>query len=193
MMAPSNQPTRPRKLPRRFYTVGAQSLAPLLLGKLLVRRTGTARYVARIVETEAYVGPEDLACHASRGRTARTEIMFGKPGVAYVYLIYGMYNMLNVVAAPVGDPQAVLIRAAERISGLDDADLSGPGKLCRAMHITRRDNGADLLGPDLYLLDAPAPARIKVTPRIGIDYARHWKDAPLRFFDPDSAAVSRQR
>ncbi len=109
---------------------------------------------ARIVETEAYVGPHDLACHAAKGRTKRTEVMFGEAGHAYVYFIYGMYDMLNIVTGAKGDAQAVLIRAAEVIGEWGDGktDLSGPGKLARAMQITRADNGCDLLGEKLFIL-----------------------------------------
>jgi len=148
---------------------------------------------SRIVETEAYVGEHDLACHAAKGRTARTEVMFGPPGFAYVYLIYGMHDMFNIVASTVDDAQAVLIRAAEPLDGLS-LDLSGPGKLTRALRITRADNGTDLTGQDLFLVDdnVPAPRLIR-TPRIGVDYAAQWKDAPLRFIDADSRAVSKGR
>ncbi len=183
----------PPKLPRAFYRRDAIDLAPDLLGKILVHRIRGRALRCRIVETEAYVGEHDLACHASRGRTNRTEVMFGPAGHAYVYFIYGMYDMLNIVCAEEGNAQAVLIRAAEP---LDDwhADLSGPGKLCRAMHITVRTlNGADLVGDRLYLHDAPPARHIIQDKRIGVDYARHWKDALLRFYDADSTAVSRRR
>src|SRR3954454_2197471 len=109
-----------RKLPRSFYARPAEELAPDLLGKILVRRYRGKLLRARIVETEAYVGEHDLACHASKGRTNRTEVMFGPPGHAYVYLIYGMYDMLNIVTGKPGVAQAVLIRAAEP---LDDWDV----------------------------------------------------------------------
>ena len=140
-----------------------------------------------IVETEAYLGPDDLASHASKGRTRRTEVLFGAPGRAYVYLIYGMYEMLNVVAGAPGQGQAVLIRAADP---LDDwkANLSGPGRLTRALQISRLHNGLDLTGPQLYLLDNPGYRPIvQSTKRIGIDYALQWKDAPLRFVDANSS------
>jgi DNA-3-methyladenine glycosylase len=166
-----------------------------LLGKILVHRVGVQTFRARIVETEAYVGPHDLACHASKGRTKRTEIMFGRSGHAYVYLIYGMYPMLNIVSGEPGHPEAVLIRAAEPMDGWR-ASLSGPGKLCREMKITLADNTLDLtLSRKLYLVDdgAPSPARVTASKRVGIDYAREWKDAPLRFYDADSSAVSKPR
>ena len=182
-------------LDRSFYARDAIHLAPDLIGKILVRAIGRKRYRARIVETEAYVGEHDLACHASRGRTSRTEVMFGPPGYSYVYFIYGMYHMLNIVAAHVDDAQAVLIRAAEPLDGWD-ADLSGPGKLAREFCLTRAaDNGLDLVeGPTLFLTDddpnRPQP-RIGRAKRVGVDYAKHWKHRLLRFYDKESGAVSK--
>jgi DNA-3-methyladenine glycosylase len=184
------------KLRRAFYRRPAIEVAPGLIGKILVRRfpDGAETRRARIVETEAYVGAHDLACHASKGRTNRTEVMFGPPGHAYVYLIYGMYRMLNVVTSDVGDAQAVLVRAAEPLDDWD-ANLSGPGRLARALHLTAGDNGLDLTGGDLFLVEDCRLARPRVgrDVRVGIDYARHWKDALLRFYDAESAAVSRPR
>src|SRR5687768_7361624 len=116
----------------------------------LVHRDAGVRRVGRIVETEAYLGPEDLAAHSSRGRTARTEVMFGPAGHAYVYLIYGFWNCLNVVTRREGVPHAVLIRALEPVENLTDK-TNGPGLLCRAMNINRRLNGADLCGDVLWL------------------------------------------
>ena len=165
-------------------------LAPALLGQILVHRFRGKTYRARIVETEAYVGEHDLACHASKGRTKRTEIMFGEPGHAYVYFIYGMYDMLNIVASHKNDAQAVLIRAAEPLDGWE-ADLSGPGKLCRAMKITVAMTGLDLTGERLFLLSAAKPRKIESSRRIGVDYAGEWKYALLRFYDADSRSVSR--
>src|SRR4051794_5131904 len=115
-----------RHLPRNFYARDAETVAKELLGKILVHVIGGKKLRARIVETEAYVGPHDLACHAAKGRTARTEVMFGEAGHAYVYFIYGMYDMLNIVTGDVDDAQAVLIRAAEPLDAWDE-DLSGPG------------------------------------------------------------------
>src|SRR5438477_4414403 len=120
-----------KKLPHSFFSRPAVDVARDLIGKILVRRIDTKEFRARIVETEAYVGEHDLACHAAKGRTARTEIMFGRAGHAYVYFIYGMYDMLNIVTGAAGVAQAVLIRAAEPLDDWD-ADLSGPGKLTRA-------------------------------------------------------------
>lgn len=178
---------------RAFYARPAVELAPALLGTILVHRTDGRVLRARIVETEAYVGPHDLAAHSSKGRTKRTEVMFGPPGFAYVYFIYGMYEMFNIVAGEIDDAQAVLVRAAEPLDGWE-VDLSGPGKLARGMQITRTDNARDLTGDQLYLLPASrAPVRIERSPRIGVDYAGVWKDELLRFFDADSRAVSKRR
>jgi DNA-3-methyladenine glycosylase len=184
-----NDPAAP-PLPRAFYARDAKTVARELVGKIIVHRVGGRVLRARIVETEAYVGAHDLACHASKGRTARTEVMFGLAGHAYVYLVYGLHDMFNIVTGAMGDAQAVLIRAAEPLDGAAD-DLSGPGKFARAMKITRADNNADLCGEKLFLLDSPHKPRLIVTPRIGVDYAGAWKDKPLRFFDRASAAVSK--
>jgi DNA-3-methyladenine glycosylase len=174
-----------RRLDGEFYEQDAEPLARALLGKIIVH--GNRR--ASIVETEAYVGPHDLASHSSKGRTARTEIMFGRAGHAYIYFIYGMYDMFNIVAGrKIG--QAVLIRAAEAMDGWE-ADLSGPGKLCRAMGITRADNRADLTAGPFHLEDDGASPRIGRSRRIGVDYAKKWKHALLRFYDKDSGAVSK--
>jgi len=172
-----------RKLRHSFFERPALELARDLIGTILVRRFRGREYRARIYETEAYVGAHDLACHASKGRTRRTEVMFGPAGRAYVYFIYGMYDMLNIVASHVDDPQAVLVRGAIPL-GSWEADLSGPGKLTRAMRITRAQNGIDLTGASLFLLGDPdCRPQIVATKRIGIDYAREWKDALLRFVD----------
>lgn len=172
-----------KKLSRSFFRQPATELARALIGKILVRHIHAMTFQARLVETEAYLGPHDRASHASKGRTRRTEVLFGPAGRAYVYLIYGMYEMLNVVAGPVGQAQAVLIRAAVPLNGWK-ADLSGPGRLTRAFQITRSQNGLDLTGKHLFFLDDPAyQARVVSTKRVGIDYAREWKDAPLRFLD----------
>jgi DNA-3-methyladenine glycosylase len=184
---------QPRLLGHSFYSRPAIELAPALIGTILVRHTPEGIFSARIVETEAYVGPHDLAAHSSKGRTKRTEVMFGPAGHAYVFFIYGMYEMFNIVAAEVDDAQAVLVRAAEPL-GDWQADLSGPGKLAREMRITRADNGRDLTGDELYLLPGPpAPIRVERSPRIGVDYAGAWKDELFRFFDADSRAVSKSR
>jgi DNA-3-methyladenine glycosylase len=173
-----------------FYRRDAEKLAQALIGAVLVRRIRGREYRARIVETEAYIGPHDLASHTSKGRTKRTETMFGPAGHAYVYLIYGMYEMFNIVAGKKGCGQAVLIRAAEP-AGSWKADLSGPGKLTRAFRITRDLNGMDLTGDTLYLVQDPDYLpRIRRAKRIGVEYAGAWKNRLLRFFDDKSGAVT---
>jgi len=181
-----------KKVGHAFFQRPALALAPELIGTILVRRVHRKEYRARIVETEAYVGAHDLACHASKGRTRRTEVMFGPGGRAYVYFIYGMYEMFNIVASVEGDAQAVLIRAAEPLDGWE-ADLSGPGKFTRALHITRAQNGIDLTGSDIFLLNDPNyQPQLAATKRIGVDYAREWKDELFRFLDAKSSAVSKR-
>ena len=179
-------------LPHSFYERPARVVARALLGKLLVHggRAG------RIVETEAYVGEHDLACHASRGKTARTRILWGPPGRAYVYFIYGMHWCFNAVTGPEGRPSAVLVRGLEPVAGFDGpVRLDGPGRLCRALGITGAENGADLATSGLRILDAPAiPGRgVERGPRIGVDYAKEWAERPLRFWVRGSDGVSRAR
>ncbi len=180
-------------LPRAFYERDTVVVAQDLLGKLLVHQVEGAARVGRIVEVEAYLGPHDLAAHSARGRTARTSIMFGPPGHAYVYMIYGLHFCMNVVTEPEGHASAVLLRALEPVSNLD-LRTSGPALLCRAMGIGRAQNGIDLLGPELHLLDAPpVPQRLIVRrPRIGVDYARHWARRLLRFYEKGNPCVSRK-
>lgn len=174
---------RLKKLRPSFFRSPADEVAPSLIGKILVRKRRGKQFRARVVETEAYLGPRDLASHASKGLTRRTEVLFGPAGHAYVYLIYGMHEMLNVVAGTTGEGHAVLIRAAEPLDGWK-ADLSGPGRLTRALKITRAQNGLDLTKDEIYFLDDQAyRPRLVTTKRIGIDYAQAWKHAPLRFLD----------
>lgn len=184
---------RLEKLQRSFYRRDAETVARELVGTILVHRVGRVTRRARIVETEAYVGSHDLACHAAKGRTARTEVMFGDGGHAYVYLIYGMYDMLNIVTGAAGDAQAVLIRAAEPLDGWETS-LSGPGKICREMKITvARDNGRDLLDDELFVardMDATQPT-IARSRRVNVDYAKDWLHAELRFYDAHSRAVTK--
>jgi DNA-3-methyladenine glycosylase len=143
------------------------------------------------VETEAYVGPDDRASHASRGRTARTALMFGPPGIAYVYLVYGMHYCLNAVTEPEGHPAAVLIRALEPLAGID-GPTNGPGRLCRALGLGRLDNGADLTAGPLCFTAGPTPTgAVVAAPRVGVGYAGAWALKPWRFYLAESRWVSR--
>jgi DNA-3-methyladenine glycosylase len=195
-------------LPRTFYERPTLIVARELLGKVLVRFRNGRRLSGVIVETEAYIGEADTACHASRGRTARTEVMFGEPGHAYVYFTYGMHWMLNVVTEPPGTAAAVLIRAVEPLEGLDEfrrlrggregRELTGgPARVCAAFEIDRRLNGADLvLGSHLRIeAGRDLPAReVAAGPRIGIEYAGpRDRRAPWRLWKAASAYVSRGR
>ena len=181
-----------RKPQRSFFERGTLTVARALIGMHLVHDDGHAVRAGRIVETEAYLGPRDLAAHSARGRTARTEVMFGPAGHTYVYFIYGFWNCLNVVTGRPGVPHAVLLRALEPLGSLSESTW-GPGLLCRALHIDRRLNGADLRGETLWLeyprRGAPT-VRIARATRIGVDYAGEWAQRPWRFFDRDSPYVS---
>jgi DNA-3-methyladenine glycosylase len=196
----------PKILPRSFYSRSTLQVAEDLIGKVLVRNFDGRRLSGRIVETEAYVGPHDLACHASKGHTPRTSIMFGPPGYAYVYMIYGFYFCLNVVTERKGHPAAVLIRGIEPLENLDfmrqlrnnperDTNIaSGPGKLCMAMSIDKRLNGEDLLGQTLWIEDRRLDSTpILTSPRVGVDYAGEYKDKPWRFFLANNPHVSKVR
>jgi DNA-3-methyladenine glycosylase len=196
----------PAKVSRSFYSRSTLDVASDLLGKVLVRRFGRRNLIGKIVETEAYVGPHDLACHASKGHTPRTSVMFGPPGYAYVYMIYGFYFCLNVVTEPLGYPAAVLIRAVEPLENVDlmrelrnnpekETNIaSGPGKLCMAMSIDRQLNGADLLGTTIWIEDRKLdPGPIRTSPRVGVDYAGEYREKPWRFFVEGSPHVSRVR
>jgi DNA-3-methyladenine glycosylase len=182
------------KPPRAFFARSAVQVARDLVGLHLVHDDGHRVRRGRIVETEAYQGPADLAAHSSRGRTPRTEVMFGPPGHAYVYLIYGFWNCLNVVTASEGVPHAVLLRALEPLAGLSDRTW-GPGLLCRAMHVDRRMNGIDLRGETLWI-ERPRPlprVALARSARIGVDYAGDWARRPWRFYDRASCYVSTSR
>lgn len=163
-----------------FYRRDVLTVAPALLGKTLVRRSADGEYRAVIRETEAYDGPHDLACHASKGRTPRTDVMFGPAGVWYVYLVYGMHWMLNVVTGEEDYPAAVLIRGA--------GEWSGPARLTKALGITgalNRTHAAQESG--LWIEDGPAvpAASVQRTPRIGVDYAGEWALKEYRFLIED--------
>lgn len=178
-----------------FFARPTLTVARELLGALLVHDLPTDRRIGRVVETEAYVGPNDRGSHAFRGQTGRTWPMFGPPGRAYVYLIYGLHHCLNVVTEREGFPAAVLVRAVEAVGGFDEP-AGGPGLVCRALEIDRRHNGLDLAEPPLYFLppESPiAPGRVAQGPRVGIEYAGGWAALPWRFWVVDSPAVSRPR
>lgn len=203
-VATGEAPLATLKLPRSFYEQSTIDVAKQLLGKFLVRKHPEGATVGRIVETEAYVGPQDLACHASKGRTPRTEVMFGPAGHTYVYFIYGFYHMLNLVTEAKDYPAAVLIRAVEPVEGIElmrrrrhNGELhnlaSGPGKLCQAFAVDRALNGADLCGDVIFVEDRGEPVpEFLATPRIGVDYAGRWKDKPYRFVVRGSEFVSKR-
>jgi DNA-3-methyladenine glycosylase len=178
-------------LPRSFYDRPTDRVARDLLGCLIAHDDRGVLRLGRIVETEAYLGVRDRACHSSRGRTPRTEVMFGPPGFAYVYLCYGMHHCLNAVTRETGLAEAVLIRAVEPLEGcLGEAD--GPGKVCRALGVDRRLNGADLLGDALRIVCGErAPRQVCRGPRVGVDYAGAWARRRLRFWEKGSPFVSR--
>jgi DNA-3-methyladenine glycosylase len=185
--------TSPLPLPRAWFARDARVVARALLGCRLVHaRPGERPLVARIVETEAYRGPRDLACHARVGLTKRTRTLLGPPGHAYVYFIYGMHDCFNVTCLRDGAGHAVLVRAAEPESGLPAGTrLDGPGRFARGMGITRVLDGEDLTGPRLYLLPRQRRPRIAVTARVGVGYAGEWAERPWRFLDASSAHVSK--
>ncbi len=184
---------RTTKLPRAFYARSTEEVARDLLGKHLVHVDGDVERRARIVEVEAYVGAHDLAAHSSKGITPRTSVMYGPPGHAYVYLIYGMHHCMNVVTEPEGNGAAVLLRAVEPVSGVE-GNTRGPGLLCRALGIDKRLNGHDLLSEDFYLAEAESADRFAIVtrPRIGVAYAGEWADAPLRFYIEGNPWISKK-
>ncbi len=163
-----------KRLGKDFFTRDALDLAPGLLGKNLVIVRSDVPEAFRITETEAYCGEEDLASHASKGRTRRTEVMYGEGGYLYMYLIYGMYWMLNIVAGQENSPQAVLIRGVER--------YPGPGRLTKGLQLDGGFYGESLVdSPRIWISEGPAPKHFLTTPRIGVDYAGEWKDRLWRF------------
>ena len=166
---------------RSYFNRSTVTVARSLIGKYLVRSIDGRMLAGKIIEVEAYVGSEDKACHASKGRTPRTDVMFGQAGVAYVYLIYGMYHCLNVVTEREECPSAVLIRAIE----IDGELIDGPGRLCRALQIDRRLNRVDLTtGESIWFEDRGVLVKkgeVGAHPRIGVDYADKWAKKPWRF------------
>lgn len=198
-----------QKLPPQFYLQDTVAVARQLIGKLLVHEKDGQRLSAIICETEAYTGFSDKACHTYKGKSERTEVMFESGGRAYVYLIYGMYHCLNITTREEGVPEAVLIRAAQPVEGIEQmmqlrqmkknikslnekSLLAGPGRLCDAMGITRKENGKLLTGEELYLCEGIAVPneQIAATKRINIDYAQEAKDFLYRFVDTKSAYLS---
>lgn len=193
-------------LEEKFFAARTTDVAKQLLGKVLVHRAEGGVLAGMIVETEAYIGPHDKASHASRGRTKRTEVMFGNPGTWYVYMIYGMYYCLNVVTEPPGYPSAVLIRALEPLEGVSRMKINrrkkdmlqltnGPGKLCQALGIDKRYDNTSGVSPQerLYLEDWGLFFKensIKLARRIGVDYAGPWKNRLLRFYVKNNNFVS---
>ena len=197
MRAMRKRPGKP--LGRAFYSRDTVSVARGLLGKLLVHLNGGTRVAGRIVETEAYLGEGDPGSHACRGATPRSSVMFGEPGRAYVYFVYGNHHLLNAVTEPAGKPGAVLIRALEPVEGVEimrqrrgrERDLTnGPGKLTRALGVDLSHNGADMTRGDLFILDdGVGVENIGVTGRVGLS---EGGDLPLRFFIPSNPHVSRK-
>lgn len=183
------------RLPHQFYARDTLTVARELLGRRLVRICDGQRLSGRIVETEAYIGQSDLACHASRGLTPRTAVMFGPPGHAYVYFIYGMHHCLNVVTEPEGFAAAVLIRALEPLEGLgvmrtlrggrpEQQLTDGPGKLCQALQITRALNGMDLVTGDVLFIEADSSVpddAVRTTPRVNVRGDERALSVPWRF------------
>ncbi len=198
-------------LPRTFYERNPLTVAKELLGKTLVHKTSEGVTSGKIVETEAYMGPEDKASHAFGNlRTNRTETQFGPKGHAYVYLIYGLYLCFNTTAGAIpGKPEAVFFRALEPLEGVElmtkrrhSANgrithlANGPSRLCLAMAITKQQNNADLTVPPFYVRDEGVKIsenEIAQSTRIGVDYADDWKQRPWRFFLKDNIFVSRKK
>jgi DNA-3-methyladenine glycosylase len=177
---------------RAWFDRSATEVAPDLLGALLVHDTPAGRIAGRIIEVEAYLGPEDRAAHSARGRTPRNAAMFGPAGHLYVYFVYGLHHCANVVCGPGGKPEAVLLRGVWLVEGEELARArrgnvpgerlaAGPGNLAAAFGIDRRLNGADLLSGPIRIAPGATPAPFVRTPRIGVPYAGAWADEPLRF------------
>ncbi|MCX6740103.1 MAG: DNA-3-methyladenine glycosylase [Candidatus Parcubacteria bacterium] len=207
-----------RRLNPKFYQQNTFEFARDLLGKYLMRKQGKYTLIGKIVETEAYFGPNDLASHASRGKTARTQMMFEHAGLAYIYLIYGMYYCFNIVTEAKDFPAAILIRAVEPISGISQMQknrhlnkklivpmpnaqcpipnlTNGPAKLCQAFKIDKKLNGHNLITSKLlYLAENPKekikPSQIQSAKRVNIDYAGHYKHKLWRYYIKNNTFVS---
>jgi len=191
---------------RAWFDRPALEVAPDLLGARLVHASPTGVVAGRIVEVEAYAGPEDRAAHSSRGRTPRNAVMFGPPGHLYVYFVYGMHHCINVVCGPGSKPEAVLIRAVAIDEGTDLARArrgwskigaplplaAGPGNVAAAFGIDRSLNGADLTTGPVWVTLGEAPPRIVARPRVGVAYAGDWAALPWRFLVADDRHVSRR-
>ncbi|HEY3309455.1 MAG TPA: DNA-3-methyladenine glycosylase [Desulfuromonadaceae bacterium] len=178
---------------RSFYCRDTIEVAENLLGKYLFNHINGVERVGRIVEVEAYLGPHDLAAHSSRGLTDRTRLMYGPPGFAYVYLVYGLHWCMNVVTEPEGQASAVLLRAIEPVNNVEE-NTRGPGLLCKAMHIDGRINGLDLEGNIIYLASISETETVEIIKRtrIGVKYAGIWADKLLRFYIKGSNYISRK-
>lgn len=174
------------KLHQSFFARDALVVARALVGTRIVH----GAVIARIVETEAYRGPKDLACHARAGLTRRTRTLFGAPGTAYVFFVYGMHECFNVVCKAEGAGHAVLVRAAEIVMGPKER-ADGPGRFARTTGLSRAFDGASLVGDGVHFLAREGPVHIGVSARIGVGYAREWADAKYRFYDASSAHVSK--
>lgn len=201
-----------KKLPKSFYRASAVNVAQALLSKYLVVERDGVRLCGRIVETEAYMGKIDKAAHSSGGRrTARTEVMYGEGGGIYVYIIYGMYDCLNVVCNAADVPEAVLIRGIEPVFSIQQLCMNrfgkpcneikdlrtlsnGPGKLCKAFGITRKDSGKSFLADEIYLAGGknPPPFKMVSTTRIGVDYAEEDALLPYRYYIEGNGFVSKK-
>ena len=188
-------------LPREFFNRPTLKVAKELLGNVLVRKTTNSTIFTKIVDVEAYVGPKDKACHASKGRTKRTEIMFGQPGFTYVYLIYGMYHLLNIVTEREGYPAAILIRGLEPMKKDDSPTgqtrIDGPGRVGRFLELDRTHNGLDTTqGTTIWIEDhglAVSRKQIQALPRIGVDYAGEWAKKLWRFTLPMTPSPKTRR
>jgi len=197
-------------LPRSFYEGEVLDIAPAMVGTLLVHRAPEGTLAGRIVEAEAYRGPEDLAAHSSGGRrTKRTEVMFGPPGHVYMFRLYGMHWAFNVVVGPQGCPHAILVRAVEPVLGAEHMAArrgveagsvrltNGPGKLCSALGLDAAAYGADLCAteggalPEIFLASGTSAApKVRRSPRINVDYAGAWARRPWRFYEKANRYVS---